>query len=152
MKKIFLASVVWLAFAATSFAQNGSNYWERLDKTHPVTTVESIVNATPSAPSAEGFRLSMVYDGQFRKLSSENLELMQAIGMEKKDLKAYKYELLFKYNSQEFWLPVQTDLIEQLQLELRKNEPVLLYTTVLQTPTQQDKAKKALLVEDFKVD
>lgn len=151
MKKIFLVGVVCLAFASTSFAQNGSNYWERLDKSHPQTTVESIINTSPTAAKVEGFRLSMIYDGQFRKLSSENLELMQSIGMEKKELKDYKYELLFKHNSQEFWLPVQTDMIEQLQIELRQNEPVLLYTTVLQTPAEEAKAKRTVLVEDFKV-
>lgn len=150
MKKIILAGAFGLAFASTGFAQNGSNYWERLDESHPITTIDSLTNLTSASPKLGEYRLSMVYDGQFRNLSPENLAILQSIGYKKKELKNYKYELLFKYNNQEFWLPVQSDLVEQFQIEMRQDEPVLLYTTVLQTPNKVN--QKTLLVEEFKTD
>lgn len=146
-----------MACAATTFAQDGSNYWARLNKNHPEATIETILNSKPAtaAVGAEveataGYRLNMIYDGQFRAVSAPNVKLMEALGMKHREIKGYRYELLFKYNGQEFWLPVQTDLVEQLQLELRKDEPVLLYTTVLQAQNA-GAAHKALLVEDFRV-
>ena len=139
-----------LAIASTGFAQNSSNYWARLDKSHPITTIDSLSTVTLNATNTGEYRLSMIYDGQFRNISPENLALMQSNGFDKKELKNYKYELLFKHKDQEFWLPVQSDLVEQFQIELRQDEPVLLYTTVLQTPNQLN--QKTLLVEEFKTD
>jgi hypothetical protein len=154
VKKLLVVGGFLLAFATATFAQDGTNYWARLNKNHPEAAVETILNPTVAPTETEttaGYRLNMVYDGQFRKLTSANLGLMQRLGLKKNELKDYKYELLFKYNNQEFWLPVQTDLMEELQLEVRQNEPVMLYTTLLQNPEEDKTAQKTLLVEEFRV-
>jgi hypothetical protein len=158
VKKLLVLGGFMLAFATATFAQDGTNYWARLNQNHPEAAVETILNtkAATAAVSAEvvaiaGYRLNMIYDGQFRKLTPDNLDLMQTLGLKKSELKDYKYELLFKYNNQDFWLPVQSDLIEQLQLELRQNEPVILYTPLLPNPMEQASTQKTLLVEDFRV-
>ncbi len=138
-----------MACATATFAQDGSGYWARLDKNHPEVAVETILNSNIETPEA-GYRLNLMYDGQFRKLTQANHELMLSHGLKKSELKDYKYELLFKHKDQELWLPVQSELIEQLKLELDQNEPVLLYTTLLQNLTQEATAQKTLLVEEFR--
>lgn len=105
---------------------------------------------TSDAPAANGYRVTLLYDGRFRSLTKENLDLMQELGFGKRVVNDYKYELLFKHNNQDFWLPVPTELVEQLQIELRQNEPVLLYGLLLQDRKDQQFIK-TLLVQDFKV-
>lgn len=150
MKKILLAAFLGLAFASTSLAQNSKSYWERLDKSHPVVTFDSLENLISADSSAGACRLSMIYDGQYRSISAEKLAVLKTKGYKKKELKHYQYEFLFKYKGEEIWLPVMLDLVEQFQLEMRQNESVVLYTTVFQTLETGN--QKMLLVEDFKRD
>ncbi|QHL87110.1 hypothetical protein GU926_06570 [Nibribacter ruber] len=151
MKKLILLGGLWLTCAATAFSNDGNDYWERLNRTHPEANLTSILNSKTGSKdkSVAGYRLSVKYDGKFRAISADNLLLLESQGMKKGELRAYKYEILFLSEGQELWLPMKTIMVEQLQLELQKDEPVLLYTTVLENPEQEDFRQVTLLVQDF---
>src|SRR5690606_18416182 len=85
VKKILLAGTLALFFANVGFAQNGNTYWERLNQSHPITTIDSLQQLSTSDATLGEFRLSMVYDGQFRNLSPETLALMETSGLKKKE-------------------------------------------------------------------
>lgn len=152
MKKLILFGGLWLACAATAFANDGNDYWERLNRTHPEANLKTILNSKPKAKdqAVAGYRLSVQYNGKFRAISADNLLLLESQGLKKGELKNYKYEILFISDGQELWLPMKTIMVEQLQLELLKDEPVLLYTSVLQNPEKEDYRQMTLMVEDFK--
>ncbi|WP_157600476.1 hypothetical protein [Rufibacter sp. DG15C] len=153
MKKLMLLGGLWLSCAVTAFSNDGNDYWERLNRTHPEANLKTILNTKSKAKdqNVAGYRLSVKYNGQFRAISADNLLLLESQGIKKGQLKAYKYEILFISDGQELWLPMKTIMVEQLQLELEKDEPVLLYTSVLQNPEKEDYRQMTLMVEDFKV-
>ncbi|AKQ46101.1 hypothetical protein TH63_11425 [Rufibacter radiotolerans] len=146
-----------LALTVSAYSQNSDGYWKRLQKSHPETTLEALEKNAPAvsqAPSGEvvlpAFRLSLVFQGQERNVTLENIKLMEKTGLNPASIRQYRKELLFKSADKEVWLPVKSTLIDQLAIELRKDEQVLLYTSVLQGREQEEK-QVTLLVEDFQV-
>lgn len=152
VKKLLILGAVTLAFAATASAQNGDGYWKRLQKSHPETTLEALQSTTPAVsqvPSGQtslpACRLSLVYEGKTRNITLENIQRMKQKGFKPADIRQYRKEMLFTSADKEVWLPVKSILVEQLELEVREDEPVLLYATVLQDN------QLTLLVEDYQV-
>lgn len=157
---MILLGGLWLACAATAFSQDGNNYWEKMKKSHPEVSLDELAKKVSAAPSAAvafegeglpGYRLSLVYGGEYRKVTPKNQSLIRRLGLKPNQEKQYQYELLFKHNGQEVWLPVQTKLIEQLELEVRQNEPVLLYTKVLPTSESVADSPVPMVVEEYQV-
>ncbi|RNI31004.1 hypothetical protein [Rufibacter latericius] len=155
MKKLFILGGLWLACTASAFSQNGDGYWKRLQKTHPETTLEALTTpAVSQAPSGQtdlpACRLSMVYEGKTRNITMENIQQMKESGLKPSDIRQYRKEILFTSADKEIWLPVKSALVEQLAIEVAENEPVLLYTTVLQDKDPQEN-QVTLLVEEYQV-
>ncbi|WP_210463973.1 hypothetical protein [Rufibacter roseolus] len=157
MKKLLIMGGLWLACAAFAYSQNGDGYWKRLQKTHPETTLEALQSPAPAvsqAPSGQidlsACRLSLVYEGKTRNISLENIQRMKNNGFKPGSIRQYRKEVLFTSADKEVWLPVKSTLVDQLGIEVREDEPVLLYTTVLQDKATQDK-KVVLLVEEYQV-
>ncbi|WP_207435861.1 hypothetical protein [Sabulibacter ruber] len=157
MKKLFILGGLWLACAASTYAQNGDGYWKRLQRTHPETTLEALERNSPAvsqAPSGltdfNACRLSLVYAGKTRNITMENIQLMKEKGFKPGNIRQYRKEVLFKAADKEVWLPVKASLADQLQIEVRETEPVILYTTVLKDNDPQEK-QMTLLVEDYQV-
>ncbi|WP_205503020.1 hypothetical protein [Rufibacter psychrotolerans] len=157
MKKLLFLGGLWLAITASAAAQNGDGYWKRLQKSHPETTLEALqrntpaVSQAPSGPTELGAcRLSLVYKGKTRNITLESIQLMKQKGLKPGNIRQFRKEVLFTSGQQEIWLPVKSSLAEQLELEVRDTEPVLLYTTVLRDPDPQD-SQLTLLVEDYQV-
>lgn len=148
---------LWLACSATAYSQNGGGYWKRLQKTHPETTLEALQQTSPATsqipsgqPEVAACRLALVYKGKTRKISEGIVRRMQAIGLKKGSIRQFKEEVLFASEGQEVWLPMKASLVDQLELEVRAEEPVLLYTTVLQGDNVFSQEQRVtLLVEDF---
>ncbi|ALI97955.1 hypothetical protein DC20_01925 [Rufibacter tibetensis] len=150
VKKLFFIGAVCLAFAGSASAQNGKSYWKRLQRTHPETTLEALDRNTPAVsqvPSGQtdlpACRLALVYEGKSRNISLENLKRMKQKGLKPSSIRQYRKEILFTSADKEVWLPVKSALVGQLELEVREDEPVLVYATVLQDD------QVTLLVEDF---
>ncbi len=92
----------------------------------------------------------MVYEGKTRNITMENIQLMKENGFKPSNIREYRKEMLFTAANKEVWLPVKSTLVEQMEIEVREDEPVLLYTAVLQ---DKDSAAKPviLLVEEYQV-
>ncbi|MFB9864173.1 hypothetical protein EFA69_07515 [Rufibacter immobilis] len=156
MKKVLLIGGLWLACAASAYSQrNGDGYWKKLQKSHPETTFEALqqpaVSQAPSAQaSLDACRLPLVYEGEVRNISLENIQLMKAKGFKPSNIRQFRKEVLFTAADKQVWLPVKSDVVGQLEIELRKDEPVLLYATVLQDKDPEEQ-QVVLLVEDFQV-
>ncbi|WP_460894579.1 hypothetical protein [Rufibacter soli] len=157
MKKVLMLGGFMLVLTASAYSQNGNGYWKRLQKTHPETTLEALERNSPAvsqAPSGEvvlpACRVSLVFQGQERNVTLDNIKLMEEKGLKPASIRQYRKELLFKSGDKEVWLPVKSTLVDQLAIELRKDEPVLLYTEVLPARAQ-DQKQVTLLVEDFQV-
>ncbi|WP_181305910.1 hypothetical protein [Rufibacter sp. XAAS-G3-1] len=157
MKKLLILGGLWLACSASAFSQNGDGYWKRLQKTHPETTLEALQNVTPAVsqvpsgqPELPACRLSLVYGGKTRNISEENIQVMKKKGLKAAIIRQFRKEMLFTSAEKEVWLPVKETLVDQIEIEVGADEPVLLYTTVLQNPDPQHN-HITLLVEDYQV-
>ena len=101
-------------------------------------------------------RVKVKYTGRSRPISPQRKELIwdwlgTIFGREKRDeyVKMWDTEFLFTENLVEYWLPVQSPLVQALQKELEKGDDVTLYLAWVGARKESDKVDWVFFVNEF---
>jgi hypothetical protein len=100
-------------------------------------------------------KVKVTYTGRSRTISPKRKELIKdwltTIYPDRRDeyLKVWDTEFLFTETLIEYWLPVQSPLIQPLQEELRKGDDVTLYVAWVGARKESGKVDWVFLVNEF---
>lgn len=103
-------------------------------------------------------RVTVTYTGQSRPISPKRKELINHwlriwygydTQVRDKYVKLWDMEFLFTENLIEYWLPVQTPLIQHLQSELKKGDDVTLFVAWVGARKEADKIDWVFFVNEF---
>jgi len=100
-------------------------------------------------------KVKVTYTGRSRIISAKRKELIKdwlttTYGRDSKELvKLFDTEFLFTEAGIEYWLPIQGQLIESFNEELKKGEVVILYVAWIGARKESDKIDWVFLVNEF---
>ena len=101
-------------------------------------------------------RVNVTYTGRSRSISPKRKELIKHwlttyYGLERREeyVKLFDTEFLFTETLVEYWLPIQSPLIQPLQEELKKGDEVTLYVVWLGSRKESGKVDWVFLVNEF---
>jgi hypothetical protein len=103
--------------------------------------------------SANPYRVKVSYMDDHRKISDGKKQLISAWGkstqIEEIFIRMFEQEIIFKYGSKIFWFPIQSALIPDFKMELKKGDEVNLYVMFIGTFWEGNQIQWVFIVNDF---
>lgn len=144
MKNILF--ILLLLISQNSFGQTEDEYWAKWDSNYSevdiasilicernyADSVESNLNIAPYYARFDKYKFAATYQGKYRKVTPATLKSMQRVcklfvgNSNALDLLCHN-EALFKVDSIEIWMPIQTQILDALKQEVKKGNSVILY-------------------------
>lgn len=170
MKCLILCSYLMLAVVTNHISAQDQDAW----KTYQPRTLDQIIklhatkildnpsvlmtfsDGSAAVLTHDSFpsKVKITYTGRSRSISSKRKELIKdwlikTYGTNKEYVKLFDTEFLFTEDAVEYWLPIQSQLIQPLKEELKKGEGVILYVAWIGARKESDKIDWVFLVNEF---
>jgi len=145
MKKSIFC-ILFLSFAISSHGESDKKYWKRWNKNYPKVDITSVleserayadrVEKDPEIPQyyvrTERCRFDAEYLGETRDVSNETFSSMKRVfkllhGDPKQLDGLVEKEVLFRVGKEEIWMPIQPNVLEALEEEVKKGAIITLY-------------------------
>ncbi|MGH9765859.1 MAG: hypothetical protein ACREAB_00375 [Blastocatellia bacterium] len=171
MKCLALCSYLMLAVATNHVSDQDQDPWKKyqpriLDqiiKLHATKVLDNpevlmtFSDGSAAVLTRDSFpsKVKITYTGQSRSIPQKRKELVKdwvttTYGANREEyVKLFDTEFLFIEDSVEYWLPIQSQLIQPLKDELKKGEEVILYVAWIGARKESDKIDWVFLVNEF---
>jgi len=167
MKKIL--TLFFFILTTNTYAQTEEEYWANWDKNYPAVNILKILKSekqyadsiekhpeiSPYYSRLDKFSFQAEYLGKTRDIDKDVLSSAKRvfklfIGNPSQLDELYKTEVLFKLDNQEFWMPIQTNVLKALKKELKKGKVTTIYCIFLNEHTSKNLLYNTFLISEFK--
>jgi len=117
---------------------------------------ENFVGMTINAEATlKPYRIVGIYLGDLRQMSAFRKEFIRKwwgtmYGVQKEFTHLFESELLFEVEGNQYWMPVQNELIPYFQKELSKGDRVYLYIMLVGTIDHENEHEWMIIVNEFR--